>query len=62
MLPLLKWFLHGDDVGKRLTLMLGSGSAYVVGSNWRPEDPVWWAGLAGVIVCASASKPNGVAK
>lgn len=56
MIPLWRWFLHGEDVGARLLLASAAGTSYVMGSGWRPEDPVWWAAGIGVVLAAAASR------
>ena len=55
MIYLLRWFLHGEDVGARL-LLAAIAAATFVGAGYRPSSPEWWGLLAVNVLTALASK------
>ena len=62
MLGLLHWFLHGDDVGKRLTIALGvlsSSLGAVYSQTGKLPDRAGWLLVSLAAAVAFGSRPNG---
>lgn len=65
MIPLWRWFLHGNDVGKRLFISLSTLSAALAviakDTGKLPSDTTSWVilGLAAFVAGGSKPSPNG---